>query len=118
MKSESEKWEGVGSSFILRPSSLRGLTRGAAEALAARLVEEMIRRWRQGERLLAEDFLARHPELWEHPEAAADLIYEEVCLREEAGLEVHLEEVLDRFPSWRPELEVLFACQRLLGPGR
>jgi hypothetical protein len=52
------------------------LTPQAAEALAATLVEEMIERWRQGERLLPEDFLARQPGLWEHPEAAADLIYE------------------------------------------
>src|SRR5262249_5074349 len=82
------------------------------------LVEEMIRRWRQGDCLLPEDLLARHPELWEHPEAVADLIYEEVCLREESGQEVHLEQVLRRFPQWRPQLEVLFDCQRLLGPSR
>ncbi len=52
------------------------LTRDAAETLAARLVGEMIRRWRLGERPLTEDFLASHPQLWEHPEAVADLIYE------------------------------------------
>src|SRR5438552_2979243 len=92
------------------------LTREAAEALAARLVGEMIGRWRQGERLLPEDFLARHPELWQHPEAAADLIYEELCLRQELGPEVPAEEVLRRFPQWRPQLEVLLDCQRLLGP--
>jgi serine/threonine protein kinase/Flp pilus assembly protein TadD len=94
------------------------LTREAAETLAARLVGEMIQRWRQGERLLPEDFLARHPELWEHPEAAADLIYEELCLRQEYGPEVPVEQVLRRFPQWRPQLEVLFDCQRVLGPRR
>ena len=92
------------------------LTREAAETLAARLVGEMIQRWRQGERLLPEDFLARHPELWEHPEAAADLIYEELCLRQEYGPEIPVEQVLIRFPQWRPKLEVLFDCQRILGP--
>ena len=45
----------------------------------------------------------------------ADLIYEELCLRQEHGLEVPLEQVLQRFPQWRPQLEVLFDCQRLLG---
>jgi serine/threonine protein kinase len=76
----------------------------------------MIHRWRQEERPTAEQFLARHPQLWEHPEAAADLIYEELCLRQEYGLEVSAEQVLDRFPQWRPQLEVLLDCQRLLGP--
>jgi serine/threonine protein kinase/tetratricopeptide (TPR) repeat protein len=93
------------------------LTPDAAEALAARLVEEMIERWHQGERLLPEDFLRRYPELWGHPEAAADLIYEELCLRQECGPQIPVEQVLRRFPQWRPQLEVLFDCQRVLGPG-
>ena len=79
------------------PSSERApLTREAAEALAAELVGEMIRGWRQGQRLLPEDFRARHPALWEHPEAVADLIYEELCLRREHGPEVPPEQVLRR----------------------
>jgi serine/threonine protein kinase/tetratricopeptide (TPR) repeat protein len=98
---------------------MTALTREAAETLAARLVGEMIQRWRQGERPLPEDFLARHPELWEHPEAAADLIYEELSLRQEYGAgHAAVEDLLRRFPQWRPQLEVLFDCQRLLGPRR
>ena len=100
------------------PARPAPLTREAAETLAAKLVAEMIQRWRQGERLLAEDFLARHPELWEHPAAAADLIYEELCLRQEYGPEMPVEQLLLRFPQWRPQLEVLFDCQRILGPRR
>src|SRR6516165_1821830 len=88
------------------------LTLQAAEALAAELVAEMIQRWRQGQRLLPEDYLQRHPELWQYPEAAADLIYEELCLRQELGPLVPIEQVLARFPQWRPQLEVLFDCQR------
>src|ERR1700752_793489 len=98
------------------PCVSSSLTKAAAEALAAQLSEDMIQRWRQGERPLPEDFLARHPALWEHPEAASDLIYEELCLRQEYGPQVPLEQVLGRFPQWRPQLEVLFDCQRLLGP--
>jgi serine/threonine protein kinase len=100
------------------PMRAAPLTPEAAEELAAKLIEEMGRRWRQGERLLAEDFLARHPQLWEHPAAAADLIYEELCLRQEYGPEVPVEQVLRRFPQWRPQLEVLFDCQQILGPRR
>jgi serine/threonine protein kinase len=94
------------------------LTREAAEALAAQLVSEMIQRWRQGERVYPEHFLLLHPELWAHPEAAADLIYEELCLRQEYGPVVPLEQVLARFPEWAPQLAVLFDCQRVLGPRR
>jgi serine/threonine protein kinase/Tfp pilus assembly protein PilF len=83
------------------------------EALAARLVEEMALAWRQGERPLAEDYLARHPELNGCPTAAAQLIYEEVCLREQDGQDQATAEVLHRFPQWRDELEVLLECHRL-----
>ncbi len=92
------------------------LSSGSAEELAAELAGEMIARWQQGERVLPEELLQRYPELWDHPEAAADLIYEEVSLRQEYGADVPLEEVFRRFPQWRPQLEVLFDCQRLLGP--
>ena len=44
----------------------------------------------------AEEFLARHPELGD--EAAIRLIYEEVCLRHEAGLEVDPAEVVRPVP--------------------
>ena len=88
----------------------------AAAQLASILAEEMIERWRRGERPLPEDFLNLHPQLWKHPEAAADLIYEELCLRQEHGAEVPFDEVLRRFPQWQPQLEILFDCERLLGP--
>jgi tetratricopeptide (TPR) repeat protein len=84
------------------------------DALALRLVEELAAAWHQGRRVAAEDFLSRHPELLASPQAAAQLIYEEVCLREEAGEEHAAAEVVARFPQWRTELEVLLDCHRLL----
>ena len=42
------------------------------------------------------------------------LIHEEVCLRHEAGLDVVTAEVVNRFPQWRAELELLVDCQRLI----
>ena len=53
-------------------------------SLATQQVEMMVAAWRRGERPLAEDILARHPELGD--EAAIRLIYEEVALRQEVGL--------------------------------
>src|SRR5262249_2217884 len=44
------------------------------------------------------------------------LIYEELCLRREAGEEVGLAEVVGRFPRWRDRLEVLLDFDRLLLP--
>src|SRR5262249_61986737 len=55
------------------------------DALAERLADEMRQRWRRGDRPLTEEFLDRHPDLRDKPGAAAELIYEEVCLREEFG---------------------------------
>ena len=57
----------ISSSDRIRPTSL---TEAEAETRTAKLVAEMIQRWRQGERPVAEDFLAWHPELWDHPAAA------------------------------------------------
>ncbi len=72
----------------------------------------MVAAWRRGENPAAEAFLERHPEL--SAESALRLIHEEVCLRQEAGLEVVPAEVARRFPKWRAELELLVDCQRLL----
>jgi eukaryotic-like serine/threonine-protein kinase len=81
-------------------------------SLATQLVEEMVAAWRRGERPPAETFLDRHPEL--SAESALRLIHEEICLLQEAGLEVAPADFVSRFPKWRAELELLVACQRLL----
>jgi serine/threonine protein kinase len=84
------------------------------DSLAERLAEEMRRRWQQGQRPDAEEFLARHPELWEHPHAAAELIYEEICLREEDGQAGAASAVLRRFPQWAAQLRLMLDCHRAL----
>ena len=40
-------------------------------------------------------------------EAAIRLIYEEVCIRRESGQDVATTEVVNRYPRWKDELEVL-----------
>jgi serine/threonine protein kinase/tetratricopeptide (TPR) repeat protein len=87
------------------------------EALVARLADEMAESWRQGKCAGAEAFLALHPDLWNHPEAAVDLIYEEVCLRQDYGQEVSREEILRGFPQWRAQLEILLDCHEILEVG-
>jgi len=97
----------------LPPSAGAGAPPGPF-ALVQRLAEQMVERWRWGERPLAEEYLERHPELRAHPEAALELIYEEICLRREYGQTFATADVLDRFPEWRAQLQVLLDCHELL----
>lgn len=105
----------VPSSFASPPTPRRSLGTDA-DSLAVLLTEKMARRWKKGERPLAEEFLNAHPELWQSPEAAADLIYEEMCLRQKYREEIPADAILQRFPQWRAHLEVLLHCHQLLEP--
>ena len=68
----------------------------------------------RGEQITVEELLKQYPEL--STEKAVRLVYEEVCLRREAGEQVVTAEVATRFPQWKDELELLFSCDRLLWP--
>ena len=83
-------------------------------SIASKQVDEMVAAWRRGERPLAEDFLARHPDL--DDEAAIRLIFEEFCLRQEFDVAVDPAEFGRRFPDLSPELELLLDCQRMMDP--
>jgi eukaryotic-like serine/threonine-protein kinase len=97
---------------LTRGSSLKSSAAGSPVAGA---VEEFAAAWRRGDRPTAESFLARHPRLAVHPEAAIRVIYEEICLRRSNGHDVHLSELVKRFPRWQAELEVLLDCDRIGG---
>jgi serine/threonine protein kinase len=76
----------------------------------------MARRWAGGERPAVEEFLALHPNLWERPEAALELVYEEIHLRQEHGEKDDFEDLLHRFPQWRRQVQALLDCHHLLAP--
>jgi hypothetical protein len=57
------------------------------------------RRWQQGERILAEAYLQRHPVLQADAACILKLVYHEVLLREELGESPQLEECVRRFPQ-------------------
>ena len=86
--------------------------------LVERLAEEMVGRWADGERPAAEEYLGRHPELWDRPDAALELIAQEIALREEHGRPADGAELVRRFPRWRTQVLALLGCQRALGPNR
>ncbi len=106
---------GDASSLIVAGYSDAWIDHSAAGSLATLQVEEMVAAWRRGESIRAEDILAGHPEL--DDEAALRLIYEELCLREEAGEEVEPSEIVRRFPRWSDELIHLLDCRRLIDAG-
>src|SRR5579884_3498200 len=85
--------------------------------LGTRLAEELAAAWQQGQRPQAEEFLDRHPELWNEPEAALPILYEEICQRQQRH-EPAATEMLLRFPGWQQQLQMLLECQRLLEPAR
>jgi len=78
----------------------------------SREVEAMIAAWERGAQVTAQDVLERFAEV--DDEAAIRLIYEETCLRREAGQQLATAEVVARFPLWGAELETLFECDRLI----
>ena len=80
------------------------------------LVADLFAAWRAGDRPLAEQFLNRWPELWDRPEAALELIAEELVLRSEFGEPTTHEELARRFPKWAAQVEVLLDCQNTFGP--
>jgi WD40 repeat protein/tetratricopeptide (TPR) repeat protein len=98
--------------------SLHGVA-ASAEAAPADLLErvcsEQVERWLAGERVPAEEFLARHPALRGLGEAAFELVYGEFVLRESLGEEPSAEEYAQRFPQFadrfRRQLELHGALQ-------
>ncbi len=77
----------------------------ASEAAAVLRVDQR-ERWRRGERVPAEKYLSRHPEVTADPESAVDLIFNEYLLREQCDARPDAEEFVRRFPE---HVEVLRA---------
>jgi serine/threonine protein kinase/Tfp pilus assembly protein PilF len=82
---------------------------------ATRLADALAANWRRGLCCRAEEVLAEHPALLDHPRAAVRLIYEEVLQRQERGQELSLTELCSRFPQWEEELAVVLDFHRVLG---
>jgi serine/threonine protein kinase/Flp pilus assembly protein TadD len=80
------------------------------------LAEAFVSAWRSGSRPSVETFLADRPDLLAEPSVAIRLIYEEYCLRLEAGERDASDELLARFPAWHDDLRALLHCHRVLAP--
>lgn len=97
-----------------RRSTLSWSKSDSIHALAQRLADELARCWTDGERPSTEEYLSLYPQLAEQPEAALELIYEEMCQARQAGNECHPSDWLRRFPQWGRQIETLLACHDLL----
>jgi eukaryotic-like serine/threonine-protein kinase len=118
MSTSTSQLQRSGIPFRRRSKTLgvRAPERTGGQALVDRLAREMADRWQRGERPLVEEFLQLHPKLRDEPQAVLRLIYEEFCLRQEAGEADAFTRLLERFPNERLELELLLDCQRLMIP--
>jgi WD40 repeat protein len=90
----------------------------AQEQTLADLVEalrsDQQRRWRAGDRVTAETYLAQHPALQNEASWALELVYNEVRLREQLGETPQLEEYVRRFPQFADQLPGLFELHQVL----
>jgi tetratricopeptide (TPR) repeat protein len=89
---------------------------GRAERLSLLHIDQA-QRWRRGERLLVETYLARLPDLGADGEAVLDLIVHEILLREGQGEAPVPEEYLQRFPRFGAEILRHFEVCRALAAG-
>jgi serine/threonine protein kinase/tetratricopeptide (TPR) repeat protein len=79
-------------------------------------IEAMVRAWESGAEVTAQDVLEDRGDV--DAASAVRLIYEEACLRREAGQRVETAEVVSRFPRWARELKAVFDCDRWIRTSR
>jgi hypothetical protein len=84
-----------------------------AEALAI----DQWHRWHAGQRLPAEDYLARHPAVAADPAAALALVYGEFLVREDLGETPTATEYLERFPGFAAALRQQFGFHAAVAAG-
>ncbi|HLN31947.1 MAG TPA: serine/threonine-protein kinase [Gemmataceae bacterium] len=91
-----------------------------AEQGLASLLEEVcadqVQRWHGGERVSAEEYLARNPILQSDSASAFELVYGEFVLRESLGETPALEEYLQRFPQFAAQLKRQLDLHQALQP--
>jgi len=92
-----------------------GARLGQAERIAV-LRADQRQRWRAGERVPAEGYFARFPDVADESDLALDLIYGEFLLREELGEAVDVEGFVARFPRHEETLRLQVALYVALGP--
>src|SRR5688500_7945873 len=83
-------------------------------SVARTLKRGIVARWQAGGPPDAAAVLADHPELGNNRPLALDLVYEEYCLRREAGEHVELDEFCARFPEYADSFRKLIETDDFL----
>ncbi|GIW89540.1 MAG: hypothetical protein KatS3mg108_3864 [Isosphaeraceae bacterium] len=106
-------WRQARGRAITTASFLRREGRDQPADWLAVLSRELSLRRQAGQRCSAPDLLDRYP--WLDDPVRVGLLYEDYCLREEAGEQPDPAEYLRRFPSLAPSLSRLLAIHQLVG---
>jgi serine/threonine protein kinase len=88
----------------------------AGEQVNAILIDQL-RRWRTGDRVRLEAYIAQLPSLLKDLDALCDLAYGEFVLRESAGDSPDPDEYFRRFPQAAERLAVIFAAHEAVQAG-
>jgi WD40 repeat protein len=106
---------------LLAPQSWESLARRVAGLPAAELVIELRtdqrERWLRGERVRAEEYLARFPALGADAVAAVDVVYAEFMLRDKLGERPLPDEYTERFPQFADSLRRQFKLHAAMAVG-
>jgi tetratricopeptide (TPR) repeat protein len=84
----------------------------SCEDLASALAVDQWRRWHNGERVPAEDYFARYPQVAADATAALALVHGEFLIREELDERPDPEEYFGRFPQWAELIRKQFVVHR------
>jgi eukaryotic-like serine/threonine-protein kinase len=87
-----------------------------SQPLLEGILDDQSVRWGQGERPGAEEYFERFPALRHSPDAALDVIYQELLLRRELGEQPRLQEYIQRFPFLSEPLLAQFAIDEAMRP--
>src|SRR5262245_38989996 len=75
---------------------------------------DQMRRWKRGERVPVEDYLAACPKFAGEAGAVLDIVYQEVVLRDERGDRPDVPEYVGRFPQYAARIRRQFALHAAL----
>lgn len=96
------------------PADLQAVYPNEPNQLSHLARQDQARRWRQGDRCPAEEYLTRFPEICRSPDAVLDLIYHDYLLREAYQLNVSAEEYGRRFPDYAQAIADQIAFHNVL----
>lgn len=105
----------------LQPSTSPPLNPGTMPSTPKELVDvlcmDQLTRWSAGDRVLAEDYFAKHPLLEAHPDEAFELVYGEFAVREALGDAPKVDEYIKRFPRYAERLQRQLAVHEAMDHG-